>query len=310
MNYLVELTLRVVAGAERLPEAVRDRHADYLKTQQRDDGGFAGRAGQSDPYYTGFALRALAMLGVLDEPIATRAGQFLGQQIDRPLGSIDFLSLTMGAALVEMAAGIDVFQKTGCRREEALTQFVKPLRRPDGGYAKSERGGPSSTYHTFLVTACKELAGAPPEDPDAIAQMIGSRQRIDGGFVEIDPARHSGTNPTAAAIGLLRMVDRLDDSTRTAAGEFLAAMQTEEGGLRANSRIPVADLLSTFTGLVALCDLGAADRINTAAVKRYVLSLERPDGGFHAGAFDDTVDVEYTFYGLGALALLENSLRT
>ena len=115
--------------------------------------------------------------------------------------------------------------------------------------------------------------------------------------------RDGGTNPTAAAVGLLRMLDALDESTRTAAVQFLAGMQTDEGGLRANTKIPVADLLSTFTGLVALADLDALSAIDTGAVMRFAKSLEQPDGGFRGGIWDDTADVEYTFYGLGTLAL-------
>ncbi len=305
MSYLQDLTLRLTLAMARLPEETRARHATYLAGSQCEDGGFKGRGEGSDLYYTSFALRGLAMLGALDPSAAVRTGAYLREHLKRELPAVDFLSLVLSSLLVEMVGQLDLFAESPSSREAAVVEFTQRFRRPDGGYAKTERGGPSSTYHTFLVATCKELVGAPPEDPDSLAQMIGSRQRIDGGFVEIEAARHSGTNPTAAAIGLLRMIDRLEDSTRTPASEFLAAMQTEEGGFRANSRIPVADLLSTFTGLVALDDLEATDRINTAAVKRYVLSLERPDGGFHAGAFDDTVDVEYTFYGLGALALLE-----
>jgi len=82
-------------------------------------------------------------------------------------------------------------------------------------------------------------------------------------------------------------------------------MQTDEGGLRANTRIPIADLLSTFTGLLTLTDLNAIDAIDTNAVLRYVKSLELVNGGFHAAVWDEAHDVEYTFYGLGCLALLE-----
>jgi geranylgeranyl transferase type-2 subunit beta len=149
------------------------------------------------------------------------------------------------------------------------------------------------------------MVGAPLEDASRMIHLIRSRQREDGGFVEIDPMRHSGTNPTAAAVGLLQMLGGLDGPTRAAARRFLAAMQTQEGGLRANTRIPLADLLSTFTGLVALDQLGAASAIDTAAALRFVKSLEQPHGGFRAGAWDDAVDVEYTFYGLGALAVLQ-----
>jgi geranylgeranyl transferase type-2 subunit beta len=84
-------------------------------------------------------------------------------------------------------------------------------------------------------------------------------------------------------------------------------MQTAEGGLRANARIPVADLLSTFTGLVALAALDSPAAVDRAAARRFVLALQQPAGGFHAGAWDQVADVEYTFYGLGAMALLSHS---
>ena len=73
MTYLAELTTRLAAGIAELPEATRDRHAKYLLAAQRADGGFAGREGESDLYYTGFALRSLALLGELYGPPAERA---------------------------------------------------------------------------------------------------------------------------------------------------------------------------------------------------------------------------------------------
>jgi geranylgeranyl transferase type-2 subunit beta len=85
---------------------------------------------------------------------------------------------------------------------------------------------------------------------------------------------------------------------------FLAGMQTAEGGLRANDRAPVADLLSTFTGLWTLEQLKGLERVDRAAARRFVEQLDRPSGGFHAGLWDDATDVEYTFYGLGTMALL------
>ena len=286
-----------------MPDEVRRRHAAYLAAAQREDGGFAGRKGASDLYYTSFALRSLAMLGVLDDAAARRAAAFLEQQIDRTLPSIDFLSLVTSAVLLEAAAGIDVFAETNRDRRAAVVEFFEPLWRDDAGYAKTPRGGVASTYHTFLVIGCKQTVGAALDETGPVIDLIRGRQRDDGGFVEIDPMRQGGTNPTAAAIGLLRMLDGLDDVSCSSAAEFLASMQTPEGGLRANGRIPIADLLSTFTGLVALLDLHAAEKIDVAAALRYVESLSQPSGGFHAAAWDTTVDVEYTFYGLGAMAL-------
>ena len=65
----------------------------------------------------------------------------------------------------------------------------------------------------------------------------------------------------------------------------------------------MGDLLSTFSGLAALADLDALDAIDLEAARRFALSLACPGGGFRAGAWDDQPDVEYTFYGLGTIAL-------
>ena len=74
-GYLEDLTNRLTAGVARLPAEVRQRHADYLRRAQNADGGFSGREGGSDLYYTGFALRGLALLGALDESAAQQAGE-------------------------------------------------------------------------------------------------------------------------------------------------------------------------------------------------------------------------------------------
>ena len=84
-----------------------------------------------------------------------------------------------------------------------------------------------------------------------------------------------------------------------------ADMQSDEGGLAANTRIPFADLLSSCTGLITLADLNATDRLNIDAIRKYALSMQAPEGGFTGFALDQTADVEYTFYGLATLALCE-----
>jgi geranylgeranyl transferase type-2 subunit beta len=305
MSYLADLMLRLAAGAARLPPQTRARQAAYLAQAENADGGFSARQGPSDLYYTSFALRALAMLGELDDRKAARAAGFLAERLEPQMPSIDFLSVVTAAVLVEAAAAVDVFVQAGRDRRESVIDFLQPYRRDDGGYAKTPQSGHGSTYHTFLVAACKQVVGAPLEaEVSRMVELVRSRRRPDGGFVEIPAMRRSGTNPTAAAIGLLRMFGALDEPTRRAAAEFLSGMQNEEGGLRANTQIPVADLLSTFSGLVALAGIDATAAIDTAAARRFVSSLEQPRGGFRASAFEQAVDVEYTFYGLGSMALL------
>lgn len=301
-NYLERLSVKLLSGGARLSAARRQRHADYLRAAQQADGGFAGREGASDLYYTSFALRGLSLLGELPGAPAERAAGYLQDKLRSQVPLVDFLSLVYGAALLQ-AAGHDVFAGAAAGWQAAVAQMLESFRRPDGGYAQTPEGQSSSTYHTFLVVLCQQTLGLPIVERQRLIDFVGTRQRADGGFVEIGPMQRSGANPTAAAIGLLQALGALDDAARRGAIEFLVAMRGDDGGLRANGRIPWSDTLSTFTGFWTLLDAGAADRLDIPSVARYVLAHERAGGGFVAGAWDDAVDVEYTFYGLASLAL-------
>ena len=306
MTYLADLTLRLSQGLANLPAEERARQAGYFLAAQREVGGFAGREGGSDLYYTGFALRGLALLGELYGPTAERAAGFLRSRLGGQESIVDFFSLVYGAALLETAAGIDIFAASGPTWRDNVASLLETFRRPDGGYAKGPEGTASSTYHTFLVLLCLELSGRQPQQPERIVAFLQSQRADEGGFREIRASKRAGTNPTAAAIAALRMLGALDDATRRDTVDFLAEMQTDEGGLRANTRIPIADLLSTFTGLLTLQDLGGQSEIDLADVRRFVQSLAREEGGFHGAVWDTAHDVEYSFYGLGCLGLLAN----
>jgi geranylgeranyl transferase type-2 subunit beta len=304
LTYLEALTLRLAEGLGRLPEEQRARHVAYVRTFQQPDGGFSGRDGGSDLYYTGFALRSLGMLGELHGDVAERAASYLRSRLSGQVAIVDFLSLIYSAKLVELAAAIDVFAGQPRGWQQAVAKALEDLRRPDGGYAKTPEGQASSVYHTFLVVLGQQLLGLPIVEPERLTKFVLGRHRDDGGFVEMTAMKRSGTNPTAAAVGLLRILNALEPAVQEAVVDFLAEMQTDEGGLRANTRIPIADLLSTFTGYLTLSDLNAAGEIDPAAIRAYAQSLEQPDGGFHGAAWDGGHDAEYTFYGLGTLALL------
>ncbi|MGE0609594.1 MAG: prenyltransferase/squalene oxidase repeat-containing protein [Pirellulales bacterium] len=306
LTYLENLTLRLAQGANRLDGRLRARQAGFFQQSQNEDGGFPGRQGGSDLYYTGFGLRGLALLGELDGEPAERAARFLKSRLGGHAPIVDFFSLLYGAGLLKTAAGIDIFAEVSGDYATAIANMFESFRRPDGGYAKTEEGQSSSTYYSFLVVLSCELIERPVTEPRRLVDFVRSRQREDGGFVEIGPMKRSGTNPTAAAIGTLKVLDAVDPPTREAVIDFLAESQSDEGGLLANTRIPIADILSTFTGTLTLLDLASLDAIDAGAARRYVASMELPTGGFVGGAWDQGTDVEYAFYGLAALALLSD----
>ncbi len=304
-SYLQELTLRLAIGAAGFDPAIRDRHVDWLQRQQRPDGGFAGREGESDPYYTAFALRALWILDALDDSVGSRAARFLRQRLSRKESIIDLISLIFAAAICELAVGEVVISDDDTAWRENVASLLESLRTDDGGFAKTPEGRAGSTYQTFLSVLCYELIEIPVPDEDRIESFLASQRHADGGYLEIRAAKRPGVNPTAAAIGTLKTLGRLSVLEHTDTASFLAEMQSDEGGFTANTRIPFADLLSSFTGLLTLADLQANSRVNVDAVSHYALSMASPDGGFVGFALDQTADVEYSFYGLATLALCQ-----
>ena len=137
-----------------------------------------------------------------------------------------------------------------------------------------------------------------------LIQFVYDRQRDDGGFVEIDPMKRGGTNPTAAAVAILRMLGGLDDPIREDVRQYLREVRTADGGFQANTRIPFADSLSTFTGLLTAQDLGFDDLLDPQRTQAFIRELEFPEGGFRGATWDQAADVGYNFYGLGVLGLL------
>lgn len=303
LSYLQDLTLRLAAGASELDPSLREQHAAWLMRQQRSDGGFAGREGDSDPYYTAFALRALWILDALTPPIGERAASFLRSRLGKRESVVDLISLIFGAAICEMAVGAVVIGDDDTTWADKVESLLQSLRTDDGGFAKSPEGRAGSTYQTFLSVLCLELIGRKPQDVDSVLGFLRSQAHCDGGYLEIRAAKRAGVNPTAAAVGTLKTLGALDQVNRRATVDFLAEMQADEGGLTANTRIPFADLLSSCTGLITLCDLEARDAIDVNSLHRYALSMQARQGGFTGFSLDHIADVEYTFYGLATLAL-------
>lgn len=303
--YLFKLADRVARGLKRLDAERLTTHRQFLLTQQMPDGGFRGREGDSDLYYTGFAVRALAVSGGVEDKDRDAISGFLQQHDPLQLGVIDLLSWLYSALVVQAAGGDDLLMDAPDDFVERIGQKLEATRVSDGGYAKSTEGSAGSTYHSFMVSLTYELIGQNVPRPNRLIQFLYDRQRDDGGFVEIAPMKRSGTNPTAAAVALLNKMNAMDDDISDDIQGFLTDVVSAEGGFQANTRIPFADGLSTFTGLLTGQDVGRRDIIKPDRVLGWLKSqIELPTGGFRGASWDQQADVEYTFYGLGILGLL------
>jgi len=307
LSFFARLTLRLAAGVEGLDAQERQRIASFFRSRQDSSGGFTGRQGGADIYYTSFAVRGLGLLGELDVPgLETYLVQKIEESRQASFSCTEMISLFFAAHLWEGYSGQTLLG------DDIFSQLER-FRRSDGGYASSEKAAFSSTYHTFLVFGLLEhLAPNFPLDEEDFLRFLQKRQRSDGGFVELEPLKHSGTNPTVAGLGLLaclrnRVVSLPIAPQREKALRYLKGCQTPDGGFQANKRIPSADLLSTFTALSMFYEEGCEDQIDLPSARNFVQSLKRetPGGlGYVGSPWDHEPDVEYTFYGLAAECLL------
>lgn len=303
--YLITLGTRITTGLRRLEPSRRERHRQFLLSRQQRDGGFKGREGDSDLYYTSFAVRGLAVLGGLTIDEAKQIGSFLGTFHWRALHVVDLISWLYSALVTQTFGGPDLLANEPPDWPDQIAAKLESVRTADGGYAKSTEGAIGSTYHSFLTVMTYELLDRKPPKPNKLGQFIFDRQRDDGGFVEIAPMKTSGTNPTAAAAVLLQRLGFADEQLTIDLREFLKQVRSDEGGFQANTRMPFADGLSTFTSLLVAQDFGLDRFQDLASIAAFITQqLEFPTGGFRGASWDEQADVEYTFYGLGVLGLL------
>jgi geranylgeranyl transferase type-2 subunit beta len=286
-GYLELLDGLLRTGLEGLSPAFRQAQATYVVSQQRPDGGFPGRRGPSDLYYTDFALRLLALLD--PDPVALAAAARYLAHIPAPTDVVAcFNLLNCRRLLVEYGHEVQL----------DLHAVLDVLR------GRATRGA----YHTFLAALCWEMLGQTAPQAEAAVEMIAGLQGAGGGFREQAGEGVEQTNATAAAVAYLLMRDALSEQRGRAATDFLATMQAADGGFLAHPAAPGGDLLSTFTALATLAGLDAIERVDLTAVARFLRQTAAPGGGFKAAPADTEADLEYTYYGVGCLALMQAAL--
>ena len=307
-GYLFRLTSELGRRLRRLDRAVLAPHATYLASRQLDSGAFPDREGDGDLYYTAFGLRGLALLGAQDVERATRASAWLAERLEARATVVDLHALMESCLLVSLAGGPDPLANAPSDWPARLRELLGTFRTADGGYGKVPSSTSGSTYHSFLVALTHPLAGGEVPDAPGLLAFLTGRERADGGWVEAPAMRKSGANPTAAALGLRQMLGAPLAPARleTTAG-FLDGLAGPDGGYRANGSIPLSDTLSCFTVAWSLDQHGKGAMIRRQALTEYLAQTALPDGGFRAGVWDAGDDVEYTFYGVGLLALVHGS---
>ncbi len=285
--------LQVARLSPKLLGDSADLVRDYLRSQLTPAGGFADRAGDPDLYYTVFGLEGLFALRA-DLPIP----QVLGYLKSQGAGdSLDFVHLS---CLCRCWAGMpkDEHQHIPA---DAILNKVESVRSADGGYAQEPGEADGTIYGCFLALGAYQDLGRELPNVPGLLHCVNRLRAEDGGYANQLDVPLGLTPSTAAAVTLLRQYHApIPDGT----GEWLLSRHAADGGFFATPLAPMPDLLSTATALHALAGLHVnLDPIRESCLD-FIDTLWTSQGGFHGTWSDDTLDVEYTYYGLLALGHL------
>jgi prenyltransferase beta subunit len=262
----------------------RDLVVAFLNSRLNSDGGFQDRTGASDLYYSVFGLEGLIALQepVPVEPVASFLKQF---------GDGEGLDLVHLCCLARCWANISRDLDRVPTRN--ILDRIEANRSPDGGYG--------TVYAAFLALGAYQDFRVPVPDSRGLLEAINTFRARGGGYSNRPGDEHGITTVTAAAVRVLKTFDAPIDGHLAV---WLLDRCHPSGGFLATGGAPVPDLLSTATALHALAGLHAPLAGLQDACLDFVDSLWTNRGGFYGSWMDDSLDCEYTYYGLLALGHL------
>ncbi len=285
-----EQMLLVATRAGMLMGPELRRATAFVQAQLNADGGFAGRDGRSDIYYTAFALDVLAAGGA-DVPREATAS------FVRSIDGVDALDLVHIACLArcwERLAPV-----TGAMPANVCTAAAARLaqhRTPTGGFSTVAGSPTPSVTGTFLALLAHSDLGVELADATAAVNSLRALRTADGAYAN-DPGLAAGTVLATAGVQIVRHWLGLAPEPEITA--WLARHHRPDGGFPASPASPVADLLSTATALFALrLPGGQLPREIVTGCTEFVDGMMEENGGFGGHWLDETPDCEYTYYAL------------
>jgi prenyltransferase beta subunit len=264
--------------------------ADFLRSRLNKDGGFADRNGKSDLYYTAFGIEALLTLQA--DFVRPKVMNYLDSQ---DINTLDFIhSACLARSLVNLQVHIDK------PLSDAILHNIENAKCPDGGFSRDGLQTADIYGSFFALCAYQDLNTEPPGKKQML-KFIDSLRQKNGAYLNESTSTGGLSSSTAAAITILNSLNApVSDSTIN----WLMDRYCEDGGFCAVENIPIPDLLSTATVLHALC----VNDVDISRLKQQTLNfldtLWSSRGAFCGSCADDTLDCEYTYYGLLALGHL------
>jgi len=183
-------------------------------------------------------------------------------------------------------------------RQDCKTHFdlIEDYKSKDGGYNHNQKQSEQATvYASFLVWTLYQDLNEEEVVLNKITNQLETLKCKDASFAN-DNSSQSGVS-SATAAGIIMTGSR-------SSIQYLKQNYTPRGGFKAASGLPIADILSTSTALLALYMAGEnLQELSDKSIDFINLHWDE-SGGFFGSIADMTCDVEYTYYALMGIGIL------
>lgn len=291
---------------------------DFIKSQINTSGGFYDRAGEADPYYSVFGYTLCYVFGI---NIDVKAHKLFLQnwQIKNKVDFVHATSIIRCFYLLEIISYVQKFKTPHKlfannklaqnfltyrvalkirKQHKNLLLKVTQHKSEDGGFNHmEENANTASVYANFLAFGLFEDLALKKSWSKQIVESCLPLMLENGAFVNHPKSKQGISSTTAAGVILLNS-EELEVSGSV---NWLESMIGSSGGFFAGQDVPICDVLSTATSLLALNSVNNVEQeINDKAIE-FVNLHWHESGGFFGSVADQTPDIEYTFYGLLAI---------
>jgi hypothetical protein len=293
MSFRTEM-LQVARLAPRLLDSATPLVADFLHRSRSPEGAWPDRDGKPDVYYTVFGIEGLMALH--QSPDHPALAPWLDSLAGQPLDFVHLCCLARCWATLPKS-----LQPTESLRKSVASRLLTDFQTPDGGFHQRPGSPLCSAYGCLLGWSALADLGLPSAPTEKITNCLQSLATPDGAYANEPGLPLGTTTATAAAISLHRILRRQPPDS---ASSWLLSQFHPAGGFKAFPHAPIPDLLSTAVTLHALDGTQTPFPHLKDPLLDFIDSLWSADGGFHGNWTDDSLDVEYTYYGLLALGHL------
>lgn len=296
----MSITLDMLRAARLAPNLLLEAGnavVEFLRRQFNTDGGAANRSGESDLYYTVFALSGLAAMN--DTPPAR--GRHMDATVDylRRFSDGADLDFVHTSCLARCWASMPN-NTLGADSAAGILRRLETYRSADGGYGSEPAAASGTIYNCFLALSAYQDLDREMPAPEGMVHCLNKLRTGDGAFAN-EQGLDVGTTPTTAAAAVL--MTQLGRPVPQEVADWLLARCLAHGGFLATPAAPFPDLLSTATALHALSSLDFSIAGIKDACIEFVESLWTGQA-FCGHWADDIEDSEYTYYALLALGHL------